>query len=266
MFELNNIYNQDAVLGLKQIQDESIDLIIADPPYVISKESNFHTMKDRKNARTGTNFGKWDMDFDNDPWITESFKTLKPGGSLIVFNDFKKSSIVVDIATNAGYVYKDTLIWKKTNPMPRNRDRRYIPDVEMLIWFVKPGKWTYNRQNEKYESSILPFAVESGGGFKRYHPTQKPVKLIEYLLSIHSNEGDIILDPFMGSGTTAIAAINTNRNFIGFELDKNYYDICINRIAEKNKINLFSDISSKFGILKSLGGSECNQLTISNLL
>lgn len=266
MFELNNIYNQDAVLGLQQIQEKSIDLIVADPPYVISKESNFHTMKDRKNARTGTNFGNWDIDFDNAPWITESFRTLKPGGSLIVFNDFKKSSIVVDIATSAGYVYKDTLIWKKTNPMPRNRDRRYIPDVEMLIWFVKPGKWTYNRQNEKYESSILPFAVESGGGFKRYHPTQKPVKLIEYLLSIHSNDGDVILDPFMGSGTTAIAAINTNRNFIGFELDKNYYDTCINRINEQNKVTLFNDISSKFKKIKSFGGSECNQITISNLL
>lgn len=262
MFELNNIYNQDAVLGLKQIQEESINLIVADPPYVISKESNFHTMKDRKNARTGTNFGEWDIDFDNSQWITESFNVLKPGGSLIVFNDFKKASVVVDIATKAGYIYKDTLIWKKTNPMPRNRDRRYIPDVEMLIWFVKPGKWTYNRQNEKYESSILPFAVESGGGFKRYHPTQKPVKLIEYLLSIHSNDGDIVLDPFMGSGTTAIAAMNTNRNFIGFELDKNYYDICINRIKEKGKTNLFSDINSKLGILKSLGGSECNQVTI----
>lgn len=78
----------------------------------------------------------------------------------------------------------------------------------------------------------MRFASESGGAFKRYHPTQKPVKLIEEIIKIHSNEGDLVLDPFMGSGTTAISAINTGRHYIGFELDEKYYDILTDRIAE----------------------------------
>ena len=117
--------------------------------------------------------------------------------------------------------------------MPRNRDRRYVPDVEMIIWLVKPGKWTYNRQNQKYESSVIPIPSESGGGCKRYHPTQKPIKLIEYLIKIHSNKDDIVLDPFMGSGTTGVACRNLNRKFIGIELDEDYYQIACDRIQNE---------------------------------
>lgn len=187
-------------------------------------------MKDRKNPRKGTDFGKWDEEFNNKPWLKKSFDLLKKGGSLLVFNDFKKATEIIDYAQKLGFVYKDTLIWKITNPMPRNRDRRYVPDVEMIIWFVKPGKWTYNRQNSKYESSVLSIPSESGGGYKRFHPTQKPQKLIEYLIKIHSNKGDLILDPFMGSGTTAICSIKNNRNFIGFELEEEYFNSSIKRI------------------------------------
>lgn len=230
--EINKIYNKNCILGINKMIKENlkVNLIIADPPYVISKKSQFHTMKDRKKPRNGTDFGEWDKDFNNKPWIKKSFDVLDKGGSLLVFNDFKKATEIINYAQKVGFVYKDTLIWKKTNPMPRNRDRRYVPDVEMIIWLIKPGKWTFNRQNQKYESSILPFASESGGAFKRYHPTQKPTKLIEYLIKLHSNENDLVLDPFMGSGTTAISAINTKRNFIGFELEKKYFDICEKRI------------------------------------
>ena len=230
--EINNIYNIDCNVGMNKMikAKQKVNLILADPPYVISKKSQFHTMKDRKNPRNGTDFGDWDKEFNNKPWIKKSYELLNSGGALLVFNDFKKASEIIEYAQKIGFIYKDTLIWKKTNPMPRNRDRRYVPDVEMIIWFIKPGKWVYNRQNPKYESSVLSIPSESGGGFKRYHPTQKPVKLIEYLIKIHSNKEDIVLDPFMGSGTTAIGAINSNRRFIGFELEKKYFDISINRI------------------------------------
>lgn len=237
--QINNIYNEDCVSGMQKMKNEGlyVDLIVADPPYVISRDSGFSTMKDRKNSRTGVNFGKWDENFDNKAWITESYEILNKGGSLIVFNDFKKASEIIDIATKVGYIYKDTLIWKKTNPMPRNIERRYVPDVEMIIWFVKKGKWTFNRQNSKYETSVLTFPSESGGGFKRYHPTQKPVKLINYLIKIHSNSRDLILDPFMGSGTSAVSSIYCKRNFIGFEIDKDYCNISNERISNAKEEN-----------------------------
>ena len=233
---MNKILNVDCVKGISDLiaDSVSVDLIVADPPYVISRDSNFHTMKDRKNARTGTSFGSWDDEFDNKPWIKKSFEVLKDGGSLIVFNDFKKVSDIIEIAGDAGFEFKDVIVWEKTNPMPRNRDRRYVPSLEVMIWFVKKkkAKWTFNRQDVAYRSPVMRFASESGGGFKRYHPTQKPVKLIEELIRVHSNEGDLVLDPFMGSGTTAISALNSGRNYVGFELDKSYFDILNERIAE----------------------------------
>ncbi len=232
-FDNGRIYNVDCVIGMAKLAEmgRDIDLIVADPPYIISRESNFHTMKDRKNARTGTSFGEWDQEFDNRPWLESAYGILKGGGSLITFNDFKKVSEVIAIASDLGFVYKDVLVWEKTNPMPRNRDRRYVPSLEMMVWFVKPGgKWVFNRQKSTYQSPVLRYASESGGAFKRIHPTQKPVKLIEALVKVHSNEGDLVLDPFMGSGATAIAALNTSRQFIGFELDPHYCGLANERV------------------------------------
>lgn len=239
---LNQIYNKDCVDGMDDLIQSGIevDLIIADPPYVISRESNFHTMKDRKNARTGTAFGEWDEEFDNEDWIKRSFGVLKDGGSLVTFNDFKKVSDIIVIATKTGFEFKDVIVWEKTNPMPRNRNRRYVPSLEIMIWFVKKkkAKWTFNRQGSAYQSPVMRYPSESGGAFKRYHPTQKPVKLIEEIIKIHSNPGDLILDPFMGSGTTAISAFNTNRNYVGFELNEKYFQILTGRIAQHISNNL----------------------------
>lgn len=224
---IHDVYNVDCLEGLAKLH--TVDLVIADPPYVISRKSNFHTMPDRKNARTGTMLANWDSSFDNKPWITSAAKRLKHGGSLLVFNDWTKATIIGDICKTAGLIYKDTLIWEKTNPFPRNRDRRYVPNVEMIQWYVKPGKWTFNRQS-KYEGCVLRFPSESGGGYKRYHPTQKPVKLLEYLIKVHSNEEDLIVDPFVGSGSTVVACRNIKRNCIGFEIDQIYYNICVERL------------------------------------
>jgi len=226
----NQVYNMDCLDGLANVAN--VTLVIADPPYVISRQSNFHTMQDRTNPRTGTMLASWDLEFDNSAWISLAAKCLRVGGSLISFNAWSRATIIEKACVDSGLIYKDTLTWKKTNPMPRNRDRRYVPDVEMIQWYVKKGKWTFNRQHKSYESCVLSFASESGGGFKRYHPTQKPVKLIEHLLRIHSNEGDLVVDPFMGSGTTAVACRNLNRKFIGFEVDHGYYETCCLRIGQ----------------------------------
>lgn len=229
--KLNTIQNEDCSEGMKRIPDNTIDLIIADPPYVVSRKSNFHTMKDRKTQRTGVDFGEWDHVFTNEKWLVECARVLKPGGSLIAFNDFKKATIIVELCEENALEYKDTIIWQKTNPMPRNRDRRYAPSIEMMQWFVKPkGKWVFNRKDEKYEVPVIKCASESGGAFKRYHPTQKPIALIQKIVELHSNEGEVVLDPFMGSGATAIACINSDRNYMGFELDEFYYETLTERI------------------------------------
>ena len=117
---------------------------------------------------------------------------------------------------------------EKSNPMPRNRDRRYITDYECAIWFTMPkAKWVFNRQDEKYQRPKFVHSIDKG-----LHPTQKSLGLMSNLIKIHSDEGQIVLDPFMGSGTTGVAAKNLNRKFIGIEMDLDYFNIALDRIEK----------------------------------
>lgn len=131
-----------------------------------------------------------------------------------------------------GFEIKDLIRWKKTNAMPRNRDRRFITDYEVAVWAVKKGgKWTFNRLSDTYEipeilGGLTPKSEKLNGG----HPTQKPVYVMEWLLERLTNENDLILDPFMGSGSTGVACMNTNRKFIGIELDENYFNMANQRL------------------------------------
>lgn len=120
---------------------------------------------------------------------------------------------------------------EKTNPMPRNRDRLYVTSCEFAVWAVKGKGWTFNRQRETYENTVFEYPLVSHK--ERIHPTQKKVELIEDLIKIHSNENDIVLDCFMGSATTAVACLNTNRRFIGFELDSDYFELAMSRVDSK---------------------------------
>ena len=179
-------------------------------------------------GRTGIDFGEWDKEFNLTSWIEPSLFILKKGGNIIIFNDWKNMSYIKDELEKNKCLIKELIIWHKTNPMPRNRDRLYVTSCEYAIWATKGKGWTYNRQRDTYENAIFEYPVVHSK--KRIHPTQKPVELISDLIKIHSNENEIIFDPFMGSGTTAISALENNRNYIGFELDNTYYEKAQNRI------------------------------------
>ena len=212
---------------MKEIPDQSIDLILTDPPYNISRKNNFATM-----GRTGIDFGEWDKGFDQISWLEIATKKIKVGGSLIIFNSWGGIGEIIKNAESLNLQAKDVIRWVKSNPMPRNRDRRYITDSEVAIWLTnKKGKWTFNRQNDTYDRPEYNYPIVSGKE-KTKHPTQKPVKLLEEILLRHSNQNDIILDPFMGSGSTGVACLNTNRNFIGVELDKQYFEIAKSRMSD----------------------------------
>lgn len=217
----------DSLELMKDVPDGSIDMVLADPPYNISKRNKFHTM-----GRSGIDFGEWDKGFDQFTWITATFRIIKKGGSILIFNDWKNMGDIVKHAESIGYKTKDMIRWKKSNPMPRNRDRRYITDYEVAVWFVKPGaKWTFNRLSDTYDRCEYEYPLTSKCE-RVGHPTQKPLLLITEILQRHTNEGDLVLDPFLGSGTTLIACNNLNRNFIGFEKEPKYESIIKKRIAE----------------------------------
>ena len=213
----------DCLEEMKNILDGSVNMILTDPPYNIARDNNFHTM-----GRAGIDFGEWDKEADILSYITEVARILKKGGSFVVFSAWANLGEIKNEAERVGLETKDMIRFIKSNPMPRNRDRRYITDYECAVWFVKPkAKWTFNRQAEGYERPLFTCAIAKG-----LHPTQKPLYLMEQLIKIHSNENDTILDCFMGSGTTGVACKNLNRNFIGIELDKEYFEIAKQRINE----------------------------------
>ncbi|BDV03179.1 DNA (cytosine-5-)-methyltransferase [Candidatus Hepatoplasma crinochetorum] len=204
------------------------DAIITDPPYNISKSNNFSTMK---NNRKGLFFGKWDENFDLLKWISIYYQNLKFGGTIIIFCSFLSISFIANELKKNGAEVKDVIKWIKTNPMPRNINRRYVQDTEFAIWAIKPGKWTFNKGNNKYKRAIYSSSVVSGKE-RTIHPTQKSLKLMQEIIRTHTNENDLILDPFMGSGTTGVAALIQKRRFIGIEKDSKYFKIAVERIFE----------------------------------
>lgn len=227
-----SLYLNNAYTLIKELKKNNITVnhIITDPPYNISKKNNFNTLR---SPRKGVDFGEWDKHFDLYSWIRDYETILDKNGSMIIFCSYRYLSHIIDKLEECGMIVKDTIIWKKTNPMPRNIERRYVQDTEFAVWAVKENsKWIFNKpKNKKYMRSLYETSTVSGKE-KTVHPTQKSLKLMETIIKVHTNPKDVILDPFMGSGTTGVAALKNNRKFIGIELEKEYYDISIERIKE----------------------------------
>lgn len=224
------LYHGNSYSLIKELKQNNIKVnhIITDPPYNISQDNNFSTMR---NPRKGVDFGEWDKDFDLYSWISDYSEILDKNGSMIIFCSYRFISHIIDKLECSGMVVKDTIIWKKSNPMPRNIDRRYVQDTEFAVWAVKKNaKWVFNKpESSPYLRSCYETTTVSGKE-KTPHPTQKSLKLMENIVKVHTNENDIVLDPFMGSGSTGVAAIKNNRKFIGIELEKEYFDIALERL------------------------------------
>ena len=220
-YGLHNCDYKDIVAQMAQ-EGIMVDLVLTDPPYCVSRT---HQLGFSNMGRAGMNYGEWDYNFDQKEWIRLTSPVVREGGSMIIFNDWKNLSYVVEALVENGFLIKDLIRWEKTNPMPRNIDSRYVMDFEVAIWAVKgKGKWTFNRPADvPYLKPVFRTGMVPGGK-KRIHPTQKHMDVIRSLVEIHSNEGDLVFDPFAGSGTTGLACIYTGRKFIGAEIDKKYYD------------------------------------------
>lgn len=228
------LFNLDCFEFLTTIKNNSIDLIIIDPPYEISKETNFaagkETGKDTDRFRVSMDFGKWDYEFSGlNEVIKQCYRILRKGGTLICFYDIWKITTLKSYFDNSNFKQLRFIEWIKTNPVPLNSKTNYLTNSrEIAISGVKGGKPTFNSE---YDNGIYNYPICHDKN--RFHPTQKPLALIEELIEKHSNQGDVILDCFSGSGTTALAAYNTKRNFIGCELSKEYYEKSIERLKEK---------------------------------
>ena len=227
-----------------------VDLILTDPPYNISRKNNFHTI-----GRSGIHFGEWDVGFDQEKWLNNISKILNKNGSIIIFNDWRNLGLIANKLENEGLIIKDIIRWKKTNPMPRNTSRRYVTDYEFAIWAVMPNsRWVFNKSNKipylipEYESSIPV-------GKDRIHPTQKSKKIIDNIIKTHSNEGDLIFDPFSGSGQIGFCAYNLKRNFIACEINKKYYELSSNRFNKLFAKPAFNHLGNKYRIINIINSA-----------
>ena len=251
----HKIINGDSLKVLKTIPENSVDLIFADPPYNMSKKKGLGW----KYSKHVTMQESWDMfskdDFFkfNKEWIAECFRVLKHGGSLWIsgsFHNIYQIGFIIqefhpDIKIN------NSIVWFKPNAQPNISCRMFTESTEHLIWATKNGdgsKWKFNYKFTKDNISDLinPVGKQSRNvwvipltskkeKWAGDHPTQKPVELLRRIILSCTDEGDLILDPFLGSGTTSAIAKYYGRNSIGIELNKDYMEILKKRLQKGQK-------------------------------
>jgi len=285
------ILNMEGLEFLSEIPDNSIDLILTDPPYITSRETGMdkwvdhvekqdsegakdikteedwesfkslvewhhffrngkvdvkHWAKKRSKMKANylkygsiygkkyavkTDYGSWDSEFTMEKlnmFVRHFHRILRPGGTSIIFFDIWKLSYLKEMMEGEKFKQLRFIEWIKTNPQPINSKVNYLTNCrETALLGIKKSKPVFN---SKYDKGIYRYPVY--GGKDRFHPTQKSLLLFEDLIKKHCNEGDTVLDCFLGSGTTAVAALNTDRKFIGCELEKEYFDKSLDRLEQ----------------------------------
>lgn len=225
----NQIITDDCFEALKTIESNSIDLILTDPPYIISRTSNFgNSSENIKFNKISIDFGDWDKEpIDMDLLFKEYKRVLKPGGTLVIFYDIWKCNQIKESAEFVGLKQPRVCQWVKNNPTPINSKINYLSNaVEFFFTFVKGKNAKFY---SKYDKGIYNYPL-CHGKERTIHPTQKPLGLFKEIISKHSDPGDLVLDTFAGSGTTAVACKELDRNYILVERDPEYVKIIESRL------------------------------------
>jgi modification methylase len=248
----NKIINGDSLEELKKIPSETFDLVFADPPYNLQLKNSL-IRPDRTKVSAVND--KWDQfesfkkyDEFTIAWLSECKRILKKDGAIWVIGSYHNIFRVGTAIQNLGFWILNDIIWNKNNPMPNFRGTRFTNAHETLIWASKSekSKYTFNYQSLKCLNDDLQMRSDwnlpicSGSerlkkNGKKIHSTQKPETLLHRIILASSNKNDVILDPFLGSGTTAAVSKKLGRNYYGIEKEKNYFDAA-NKRLENTKI------------------------------
>lgn len=261
-----DVQHMDGLSHLQTLSNNSVNLVLTDPPYIISRDSGMNThhetvkhneendvtavktevewgvYKSTHNIQSDdkkelymkygtiygkkycvqTDYGEWDKSFTMDKlnaFIQLYYKKLCQGGTLILFFDLWKIGELKALLEKHRFKQIRMIEWVKTNPQPLNSKRNYLTNCrEIALTAVKGGKPTFNSE---YDNGVYRFPLQ--GGKRRCHPTQKSLLLFECLIEKHSKEGDLVVDTFLGSGTTVLACKRTNRRFSGCEVSGDYF-------------------------------------------
>ena len=241
--EVDIIYNEDCIQGMKKLPSESIDLIVTDCPYHIvaggcsniprkdepSGIFNRRNTFTQKNAKSGKLFDNNDIEFKD--WLPEIYRIVKPNSHVYIMINARNLKELQSECEKVGFKFQQLIVWNKGNATP---NRYYLNSCEFILMLRKGNARNINNMGTK---NILSVPNIRGN---KTHPTEKPVDLMKILIENSSNENDIVLDPFFGTGSTLIACVNTHRHYIGYEIDDNYFDIACKRLDEvEDAIPLF---------------------------
>ena len=245
---LGRIYHGDCIEGMSLLPNETIDLVFADPPYNIGKDFGNNQMR-----FSGREYREW-----SDQWVREAVRLLKPTGSIYVCSDWRYSGMIQAILDDH-FIVKNRITWRREKG--RGSRRNWKNNMEDIWFAVKSEDYVFNVEEVKIKKQVIaPYRengepkdwVEKNGERYRYtcpaniwvdtvvpfwsmpentpHPTQKPERLVERVMRASSNPGDVVLDPFMGSGTAAVVAVRLGRRFIGFEINEEYIRLSAKRL------------------------------------
>ncbi|MFD1509255.1 site-specific DNA-methyltransferase [Lacimonas salitolerans] len=245
---LNTIIDGDCIEVMNSLPEASVDLIFADPPYNLQLRSDLHRPD---NSKVDAVDDAWDQfasfaayDSFTQDWLTAARRLLKPNGAIWVIGSYHNIFRVGAALQNAGYWILNDVVWRKANPMPNFRGKRFTNAHETMIWASKEegAKYTFNYEalkslNEGIQMRsdwVLPICtgherLKDGNGDKA-HPTQKPESLLHRVIVGSTNAGDVVLDPFFGTGTTGAVAKMLGRDFIGIEREAAYRKVAQKRI------------------------------------
>lgn len=223
--EYNYIECGDCLELMKELPDKSIDLIVTDPPYLIDTNgAGLYKQKDKQYVKELVNI----KDGFSTQILDEMCRVMKKI-NIYLFCSQKQIIPLLDYFVKDKKCNYNLLCWHKTNPVPACGNK-YLTDTEYILFFREKGVKIYGEFNTKFTYYVTPLNQKDK---KMYgHPTIKPLEIVKNFIVNSSNECDVILDPFMGSGTTAVACVLTGRHYIGYELDPEYYDIACKRLDE----------------------------------
>lgn len=228
----NILINGDAKELIKQVPDNYIDFILTDPPYNIGKYSTGNIPLPGRSAMNN-DVADWDLiEFYPEEWIEEFIRILKPNGNIFIFTTYNQLG-KWHSCLDKKFDTTQFMIWHKTNPAPKIFKAGFLNSCEMIFCcWNKKHTWNFISQREMHNFIESPICMKPERLSNPKHPAQKPVSILKKMISIASNENDVIFDPFMGVGSTGVAANELNRRFIGFEIKEDYYHAAKERIAK----------------------------------
>lgn len=230
------LYNMDCRELMLRFPSESVDLILADPPYNISRYSTGNIPRAGKTT-LNNEIADWDKILVKPDEYVDVFKRIiKPAGNIIIFSGYNQIGEwhkVFDPAFDTFQIF----VWHKTNPAPKVYRNGFCNSCEFAIFLWNRGHiWNFSTQEEMHNFYECPICSYPERLKSPFHPTQKPIQLLEHFIKIASNPGAIILDPFMGVGSTGVAAIKNDRRFIGCDLNKDYVEAAQRRIITNTDV------------------------------